>query len=1345
MQGRAFCRVLSHSQQDCSVEAAQEMVAGALTRAAGLSGADHDNLIRLSHALGDLIAIKQGRNPQPCSTAWLLPLASPNTAMLSPQVDAPQHAVSLQGAGDLHPAQQGVGADTLPGKKLRKGSLTCTAEPQEQQQQQQQQQEQRDNDSHVPAVPPAKAGKKHNRRDNDGQSLTAAQATSKHDGHTQLAANGGTGHQGKKQKLAGSKVVNPDSLPQQAEEAARPAPAPALAAKVTATPKSKAALQNGAETQLGNAAGHKRKHSTPSESKGQPGELATSELADEQPMATNVSKKIKREQQAHVAGATPASQGAISLFPAGSRQAQVALPALFLQVDSQQVMDSPEFCDAIVQSVSAGATGVVLNEAPGTDASSSLYEATVKLKELLRGRAALLLVDRMDITQAAEADGVLLTGRGVPVVVAKRMLASTGGGLVGKIVTSAAAAVTAAADGANLVLITAGDGGPPSAAELAAAQSQQRSGSAIPVIAHLSPPSSDLPDCLERLADTWSQSSPYTSSSSRRSSGGSVSGTPFQGLSLDLALLPLAAAVASGSPDPTPQEPAAAVAAVMQALAQGPIQQPGSHSPQQLDHSLPDTRPDKSTTDRSSRGDSSSSSTSTSSGSSGGSSRSAAGGSAERAAGTWVAGAAALSSSGSAVSGRVSAPRRGGPKRDTPTGSGWARRLASSQAASLLHDEKVTLAQAREFLEEVVPQLAELSLLRDAIRQLDEPFLLVVVGEFNSGKSSVINALLGHKFLAEGILPTTNEISILKYSDEPGAEARMEQQADGLYVRYLPARLLEEVNIVDTPGTNVILERQQRLTEEYVPRADLVLFVMSADRPFSESEVRFLEYIRQWRKKVVFVVNKADMLSSQDEVDEVKSFVSDNARRLLKLDAPPVLAVSSRSALRAKQAAGRTANQVGVSFEDPALERRPEWGFSGFSLFERTIYSFLIGGQAAFGGLEAAGVSGRVGAGEGVRLKLETPLAVADALLGAAGQQLASDLSTAQSELAAVQAVEQQLVRFKADMEKDAAAQRDALLKTLAVATARMDKFVDKTLALSNAVALSSYVTGGTASQQQLSSTATQFEAEVAGGTFDKLHDAVVEHSTWLVANCEAQRSYYASFVKRQADAAAAAGRRMPAVEEALQHVPTPPLRVPTPRISRVGSSSGSSLAALDSSDSSTALAPVADFDLRAAAALLDQELREAVVGTAAATLGAPTLGLLVSSWISNTLEDLVVLGVAGAAAYASVLNLPLRRAEIKGKVARLATSFVNDVQQAMREQLNQELENTVETVGGPAAAEVAGWERERRGRAEISSLVAPLESAAEEEVQRLADLEQQRRTLSTQVQELTRRIADLD
>lgn len=108
--------------------------------------------------------------------------------------------------------------------------------------------------------------------------------------------------------------------------------------------------------------------------------------------------------------------------------------------------------------------------------------------------------------------------------------------------------------------------------------------------------------------------------------------------------------------------------------------------------------------------------------------------------------------------------------------------------------------------------------------------------------------------MAEGILPTTNEISVLKFAEE--GEEKVIQNKDGFFIRHLPAKLLSEMNVVDTPGTNVILDRQQRLTEEYVPRADMVLFVMSADRPFTESEVNFLKYIRQWGKKVVFLVNK---------------------------------------------------------------------------------------------------------------------------------------------------------------------------------------------------------------------------------------------------------------------------------------------------------------------------------------------------------------------------------------------------------------------------------------------------------------------------------------------------------
>lgn len=52
---------------------------------------------------------------------------------------------------------------------------------------------------------------------------------------------------------------------------------------------------------------------------------------------------------------------------------------------------------------------------------------------------------------------------------------------------------------------------------------------------------------------------------------------------------------------------------------------------------------------------------------------------------------------------------------------------------------------------------------RRSLEQLEDLFLLVIVGEFNSGKSSFINALLGQKYLKEGVTPTTNKISIFNY------------------------------------------------------------------------------------------------------------------------------------------------------------------------------------------------------------------------------------------------------------------------------------------------------------------------------------------------------------------------------------------------------------------------------------------------------------------------------------------------------------------------------------------------------------------------------------------------------
>ncbi len=111
----------------------------------------------------------------------------------------------------------------------------------------------------------------------------------------------------------------------------------------------------------------------------------------------------------------------------------------------------------------------------------------------------------------------------------------------------------------------------------------------------------------------------------------------------------------------------------------------------------------------------------------------------------------------------------------------------------------------------------------------------MIAGEFNSGKSSFINALLGERVLPEGVTPTTDRINVLRH----GPEITEQLREAYLLERTHPAEVLREINIVDTPGTNAIIRRHEELTRDFVPRSDLVLFVTSADRPFTESERDF--------------------------------------------------------------------------------------------------------------------------------------------------------------------------------------------------------------------------------------------------------------------------------------------------------------------------------------------------------------------------------------------------------------------------------------------------------------------------------------------------------------------------
>jgi hypothetical protein len=93
-----------------------------------------------------------------------------------------------------------------------------------------------------------------------------------------------------------------------------------------------------------------------------------------------------------------------------------------------------------------------------------------------------------------------------------------------------------------------------------------------------------------------------------------------------------------------------------------------------------------------------------------------------------------------------------------------------------------------------------------------------------------------------------------------------------------------------------VLRRHEAIARDFVPRSDMVIFVTSADRPFTESERSFLEHIRQWGKKIIFVVNKVDILASSADADEILSFVKVQAHRLLDFE-PTIFMLSARQAL----------------------------------------------------------------------------------------------------------------------------------------------------------------------------------------------------------------------------------------------------------------------------------------------------------------------------------------------------------------------------------------------------------------------------------------------------------------
>jgi len=371
--------------------------------------------------------------------------------------------------------------------------------------------------------------------------------------------------------------------------------------------------------------------------------------------------------------------------------------------------------------------------------------------------------------------------------------------------------------------------------------------------------------------------------------------------------------------------------------------------------------------------------------------------------------------------------------------------------AQFLREEKEALAGMQLALAGLELPREALDSLQKAILQLDELFLIVIAGEFNAGKSALVNALLGQKVLAEGATPTTSRVTLVKWGEGPA-----EQVVDESFAVYTyPLPLLKELNIVDTPGTNAIIRRHERLTDEFVPRSDLVLFVTSADHPLTESERQFLERILTWGKKIVFVLNKVDIFEDDAALQEVRDFILKHTTAMLG-DQPQLYPVSAKLAQRA------------LSEADPGESARL-WALSRLGDLEQYINATLDDSTR-------------------LELKFNNPLGVAGHLIDQAAHSLSAQSEALNEDKVTANSLETVISEYERELRSELPPRLAEVENILHRLEQRGLDFFDSTLRLTN---VQNLVRGDRVR--------AQFEQQVLADVPQQIEDQVQRLIDWLV------------------------------------------------------------------------------------------------------------------------------------------------------------------------------------------------------------------------------------------------------
>lgn len=186
----------------------------------------------------------------------------------------------------------------------------------------------------------------------------------------------------------------------------------------------------------------------------------------------------------------------------------------------------------------------------------------------------------------------------------------------------------------------------------------------------------------------------------------------------------------------------------------------------------------------------------------------------------------------------------------------------------------------------------------DAVHQgLSAPFLFVVSGEVNAGKSSLVNGLFGSDLCKVNILPETERVTWYRH----GPNSRDVEITPVLEERYRPIEFLRDFNLVDTPGTNSVVRGHQSITERFLPVADLILFVFPVSNPWGAATWDFLSKMpAEALQRVAFIIQQIDQRDPAD-IPVILGHMRDLSMKRMD-HVPPMFAVSGKLAIEAKKA-----------------------------------------------------------------------------------------------------------------------------------------------------------------------------------------------------------------------------------------------------------------------------------------------------------------------------------------------------------------------------------------------------------------------------------------------------------